>query len=128
MNGGGLQMISRSGRRNLVKERHWRAHVAAQGASGESVRVYCASAGVTESGFYWWKRELARRDNPESGVEGVETAPTRGVPAVFAEVAIGELAPSIEVVLRGDRRVRVGRGFDAETLQRVVAVLEGAAC
>jgi hypothetical protein len=36
--------------------------------------------------------------------------------------------PGVEVVLGQGRRVTVAAGFDAETLRRVVAVLEGRAC
>lgn len=43
------------------KERYWRAVVQGQGGSGQSVREYCRQAGVKESAFYWWRKELARR-------------------------------------------------------------------
>jgi len=43
------------------KERYWRGLVQGQGRSGQSVREYCRGAGVKESAFYWWRRELARR-------------------------------------------------------------------
>ena len=43
------------------KERHWRELIRGQQLSGESVREYCRGAGVKESAFYWWRRELARR-------------------------------------------------------------------
>ncbi len=43
------------------KERYWRGLVQGQGGSGQSVREYCRQAGVKESAFYWWRRELARR-------------------------------------------------------------------
>ncbi len=43
------------------KERYWRELVGGQQLSGQSVREYCRDAGVKESAFYWWRRELARR-------------------------------------------------------------------
>ena len=43
------------------KERRWREVVRGHGRSGQSVREYCRGAGVKESAFYWWRRELARR-------------------------------------------------------------------
>lgn len=43
------------------KERYWRVVVQGQGGSGQSVREYCRQAGVKESAFYWWRKELARR-------------------------------------------------------------------
>ena len=51
------------------------------------------------------------------------------LPVRLAEVAAPSPEPAgraaIEVVLGGGRRVVVGPGFDAETLRRVVAALEG---
>jgi len=44
------------------KERYWRGLVQGHGGSGQSVREYCRQAGVRESAFYWWRRELARRN------------------------------------------------------------------
>jgi hypothetical protein len=43
------------------RERYWRGVVQGQERSGQSVREYCRSAGVKESAFYWWRRELVRR-------------------------------------------------------------------
>ena len=40
-------------------------------------------------------------------------------------VADGERASGLAVVLSGGRRIEVGRGFDADTLQRLLAVVEG---
>ena len=41
-----------------------------------------------------------------------------------AAVAGAERASSLAVVLRDGRRIEVGRGFDAGTLQRLLAVVE----
>jgi hypothetical protein len=43
------------------RERYWRKVVWGQERSGQSVREYCRGAGVKESAFYWWRRELALR-------------------------------------------------------------------
>jgi len=43
------------------KDRYWRALVQGHEGSGQSVRAYCRQAGVKESAFYWWRRELAGR-------------------------------------------------------------------
>ena len=58
-------------------------------------------------------------------------AAVKSLEALFAEVAVPSPsveASTIEVVLAGERRIRVAPGFDEETLRRVVAALEGAAC
>lgn len=47
--------------RDLKKESRWRKPVLAQQRSGQTVRQYCRENGLTESAFWFWKRELARR-------------------------------------------------------------------
>ena len=56
------------------REAYWRRQVGAWERSGESVRGYCRSRGLSEAGFHFWKRELKRRDAGaafESGRAGV---------------------------------------------------------
>lgn len=55
------------------KERYWRELVQGQGGSGQSVREYCRGAGVKESAFYWWRRELARRSEVRKTVRSSVT-------------------------------------------------------
>jgi transposase-like protein len=43
-------------------ERLWRRRVWAQRTSGLSVRAFCERHGLPESAFYFWRRELLRRD------------------------------------------------------------------
>jgi len=141
--------------RDLAKEALWRGRVASQGESGLSVRAFCRAEGVGEAAFHWWRRELSLRDR-ESGRAGVtESARRRGgrsagterdvglrgcgparesCPA-FVEVSCvgapqGDAAAStvVEVVLRGGRVLRVGDGFTAETVSRLVSVLEAEPC
>lgn len=52
------------------------------------------------------------------------------VSAPFAEVRVVDDVPAAEltVVLAGGRAVRVPRGFDGETLRRVVVALESLSC
>ncbi len=140
--------MARGMRRDRKKERRWRRHVGDQRRSGMSVREYCREHKLSESGFHWWKRELARRD-VERRVGASEThrqavggrvgprgsGPPRHV--AFAEVEVvgadgdrrtssqGSDGPPIEVCLSHGRTIRVHRGFDEPTFVRVVALLEG---
>src|SRR5665213_880126 len=87
--------------RDRKKESFWRRHIRAQKEGGLSVAAYCRRHGLREYGFYWWRRELARRD--------------AAVPAAFVPVhvmverpaAASEEQGTIEILLPGDRRVRV---------------------
>ena len=49
-------------RRDPGKESFWRQRVADHAAGGLSVRNFCRQHDLKEVAFYWWRRELARRD------------------------------------------------------------------
>jgi len=106
--------------RDRKKESCWRRHLKAQPQGGLSVAAYCRRHGLREYGFYWWRRELARRD--------------AAVPAAFVPVHVTVERPAaareeergaIEIVLPGDRRVRVmGSAVDRGMLADVLWALE----
>ena len=96
------------------REPYWRQVLARWKRSGLSVRAFCGAEGLNPMTFYWWRRELARRDQPQPSFLPVH---------VLAETT--EPSPvGIEVVLANGRSVRVGAGFDPQTFVRVVELLE----
>jgi len=137
------------GRRDPVKAGFWGEHLSAWRGSGESIVGYCRRHGLLEQSFHYWKKTLSARDGAatgdgDSGADGVAEVPGKvalvargrgrlalasGEPS-FAEVRVvtESSASGVSVVLEGGREVRVGRGFDGETLQRVVAALESLSC
>ena len=76
----------------------WRRLVAEQKRSGNSVAAFCRERGLCAPHFFAWKKRL------------------RGAGDV-----------RVEVVLKNGRSLRVGRGFDAELVRALVAVVESAA-
>ena len=54
--------------RDLAKEAYWRKVVSGQQRSGHSVRQHCRGSSVSESSFWYWKGELARRDSENGRV------------------------------------------------------------
>ncbi len=76
--------------------------------------------------------EEARREARGHGEEPPGSALSPAfLPVRVAEAAVSREASDgsgIEIVIGTGRRVMVGAGFDAETLRRVVAVLEGRTC
>jgi hypothetical protein len=64
--------------------------------------------------FYWWRRELGRRDLPRHTFLSVHVVADRTEPSTVG----------IEVVLANGRSVRVEAGFDPGILVRVVESLE----
>jgi transposase-like protein len=96
------------------REPYWRHVIARWKRSGVSVRAFCGAEGLNPMTFYWWRRELTRRDQPQPAFLPVH---------VLAETT--EPSPvGIEVVLANGRSVRVGAEFDPGTLLRVVELLE----
>jgi hypothetical protein len=137
----------RTGRGSSEREAYWRQAVGDWSRSGLSKVAFCRERDLSPSGFHWWKGELARRDaarlrsRSTSSSSAKDRAP-KAMPAFVAvRLAEGSVAGAavpprveggdgvaVEVVLGNGRRVRVGSGFDAGLLARVVSVLEGLAC
>lgn len=105
----------------------WRGHVEAWRASGQSRGDYCAAQGLSRKTFGWWAWRLDRERRP---------AETGGQAGRFLPVEIAGIAPAteepdvasavddrIEIALPDGVAVRVGAGFDAAALQRVLQVL-----
>ena len=96
--------------------------------SGLTVAAFCKRERLSVSLFYYWKREIARRDLglPKGSGNG-KPRPHRESPFVPLNVCRVELdqAP-LELVLGDSRRVRIGGDFDADVLKKLLAVLEPA--
>jgi transposase-like protein len=48
--------------RDEGKEAFWRRTVRRQGQSGLTVRAFCREHELRETAFYFWRRELAKRE------------------------------------------------------------------
>ena len=117
-------MAKMVGSRDRKKEAGWRRHIVAQAGSGLSIAGYCRRHRLRQTGFYWWRRELARRDADP--------------PVAFVPVTVAHQPPvhsddgQIEIILPRHRRVRVRGAVDKRMLAEVLAVLavgeEGVAC
>lgn len=102
-------------RRGYWKEAEARVMVEAWRSSGETQSEFAARYGVDPKRIARW---VSRLESPRA--ETVQFHPVRVV-GVEPEKEAGS---AIEILLVGGRRVRVAGGFDAEDLQRVLAVLE----
>ena len=138
--------------RDGQKQSGWQDVVRRQAESGQSVRGYCRQAGIKESAFYWWRRELARRSRqgqnlrrppgvacrPPSVVrrQATERPPARksaGMTATFLPVRVvaerrREEGRGVEILLGDGRRLRIPPGFDRQTLLQVLGLLEEQGC
>ena len=116
----------RSGR-DASKERFWRGEIEGQSRSGLSVRAYCRAHRLQETRFYFWRRELARRQ-PAAFVP-VTVAGEAGEPrgATLPPTEDG-LRGRIEILVGNGRRVQVTGPVDRRALADVLAVVEGRGC
>ena len=107
--------------------REWRRRLQCWAKSGLRADRFAEQEGVTVSTLYRWARRLGLgpvkqgRGRPRAGVRPVV------LPLVVAPdtPALLEPAPALEVLLRGGEIIRVPRGFDDDTLVRVVRALGG---
>ena len=105
--------------------------------SGITQREFCARRKVSIGTLQYWLRKIARDEERRSPAapQLVEVSLVKAEPgtARFAAgngpgVLAAEAARSYEVVLTGERRLRIPTGFDAGEVAALVSLLEGRAC
>jgi hypothetical protein len=113
----------------------WRDHVRDWLSSGLVGAEYCRRHGLSARSLYRWRGVFAASGElgKEPGEACAQGEPSRNARGSFAEVGVrGAMGWAdegrVEVVLAGNRRIRVEPGFDADTLGQVVRVLEGLGC
>ncbi|SRR5579871_431642 len=105
-----------SGRaRDGRKEQQWQRWINKWRVSELSVRAFCARHGLATARFYHWRRVLERRATERPAFVPVQVVADPPPPQ----------ASALELVLADGRAVRVSAGFDAATLRRLLAALEG---
>lgn len=132
--------MAKSKRRDRQREARWRGIIAEHGRSGLGVREFCRRSKLKESAFYFWRRELLRRDGERRGAEQQQhrqpthrarrrqaTAVPTFVPVQIEEHSAIAGGGRIEIELSGGRRVHVTAPVDRQALADVLAVLEGLA-
>jgi transposase-like protein len=117
--------MAKSKAQDLDKEAVWRRAIRERADSGLSVRSWCHKHGLKESAFYWWRRELARRDTDRRPLVRRETEKqaTSFVPVHVTEGAARAAGPQLEIVLTDGRCVRVTGPVNREMLTEVLDVL-----
>jgi transposase-like protein len=104
------------------KAEHWAELVNEYESSGESQRGFCARRGIGQSTLRYWRRRLQ---------ESAGEAPSRGG-AQFVAVKVRQdessaTASGLSIVAGHGLRVEVARGFDEQTLERVLVSLRALA-
>jgi transposase len=109
--------MSTINQRRSDKERFWRRMIRQWRSSGLSVRAFCAERELAVPSFYGWRRTIAQRD-----AEAFHFVPVHVVPE--EQPVTEDKGGGLELVLPRGRQLRIGPGFDAPTLQRLLTLLE----
>jgi transposase len=109
------------------REQFWRDHVAGWKSSGLSLRLYSERHGLKVGTLGYWNSRLKAQ-----AADALTSSTAPEAAATFLAVHVAEPALSapeprddrIELALPGGCVVRIGRGFDAMTLGRLLDVVE----
>ena len=112
-----------------IKRRRSRAEVeqlvAEYDASGLGRTAFCQQRGLSLSTLSRYRRRQEQTASEATEGKRWLAVEVRGSAAAAGD----ERASGLAVVLSGGRRIEVGRGFDVDTLKRLLAVVErGRAC
>jgi hypothetical protein len=103
---------------------YWVEHIETWRASGVSRTEYCKINGLSRKALGWWIWRLDQEQREPPAPEAPRFLPVELSEAVLAgPEAADPVDQRIEITLPGGVAVRVGRGFDAEVLHRVLTVL-----
>jgi hypothetical protein len=103
--------------RDPRKEQQWRRWIHQWQHSDLTVRAFCELHQLSQPSFYAWRRVLQQRD-----AAAAPFLPVRVVPDL--PVVQPAATTPFEIVLPGNRSLRVAPGFDAATLRQLLAVLQ----
>jgi hypothetical protein len=109
-------------------ERRWRPVVEDWRRSGQELTAFCNQRHLPVSTLKYWKKELANRDQKRQARRAAQEASRNAIqllPVRVVEPATAS-AGTLEVVLRGDRVLRVAGDFDPALLKKLVLALEEA--
>jgi hypothetical protein len=102
--------------RDPRKEQYWRRWIQQWRHSNLTVPEFCERHHLALPRFYAWRRTLEQRDHQRE-----RSAPFLPVHVVADDAPAA--AAFFELVLSGDRILRIAPGFDAATLRQLLAIL-----
>ncbi len=117
------------------REEYWRRVLARQRQSGLTATDFCEREQIKASALSWWARELREREGTRRKGAASKAPSKKPKRSAFVPVKLIEASPrasaasaAVEIVTRGGHVIRLQPGFDAVTLRRAVAALEGQPC
>lgn len=122
-----------------VWELQWRERIEAWRRSGQTQQEFCRVHGLSAGSFSHWKAELVRREGLRASVRAADAAAPGGdrrdrspEALSWSEVrwpaGAAEAGGGFEIVIPRGWSVRLGPRFEAESLRRLLSVLEERLC
>ena len=100
-----------------INRQRWREHVNAWKTSNQSQKAFCEAHHLGLASFQRWHRIFKTEE-----AEGVNVHPA---PVSFLPVRVRETVPSnLTILIQDDLRIQVPPGFNQESLQQVIQVLQ----
>lgn len=100
----------------------WRERIAAQGASGLSIRRWCREQGCHEHAFYWWRARLGLSPRPVKRRLPSGRSPAQAIG--FAQVAVVNRAePSIRLQLKGGHELHLPASMPLGQIAQLVRAI-----
>ena len=137
-------------RRDGAKEREWRGRIERQRRGGGTVAGFCREIGVSQASFYFWRREILRRDaergDGRRNIASDGQTKDRNPPYLAPVELIGSADRSrrderrpldtestgmdgaIEIILTDGLAVRAGEQVSADRIADVVRAIEVRSC
>jgi hypothetical protein len=112
--------------RDKGKEAYWQQKLREHSQSGLPIRAFCRQQKLAETAFYFWRREIARRQcerRPKPRRRRALFVPVR-VTAEAQSPPGGEMA----IALADGRRIHLTPPVDKQSLRDILAVMEARAC
>ena len=140
--------MAKKGKRDPKRERFWRVTLRRQGRSGLTAKAFCRQELLSEASYYFWRRELVRRDResrplrqrPRKRAFGAarptaDKRPSAMATPLFREFTIrggGGVSPAadrcLEIILPDGCRLRLPAEVDRKLLADVLQALESRRC
>lgn len=114
-------VYDRGRRHRPALEADWGKTLVRWQASGLPVQTYCRRHRLSQARFYYWRKELAQRQEEQPQPAHRAMAAAAFVPVRLAEATAGRM----EIVLLSGHRVRLRGPVDGTALAQIVATLEG---
>ena len=103
-------------------EARWRALIAEQQASGQSVAAFCRERGLRDGPFYEWKKRLRPSEAEPFVAVQIAAVETTVMPLPLPVAPVSSVP--MEIRLRHGRSLLVAPDFEAAPLLRLLRVLE----